>query len=483
MNWKDQRNLTMLADFYEFTMANGYLENDMHDIVAYFELFFRNVPDNGGFAIAAGLEQVIEYIQNLEFTEEDIEYFKSKNIFSEKFLDYLRNFKFTCDIWAVPEGRVVFPREPLVIVRGPVIQAQMLETMLLLTINHQSLIATKANRIVRASQGRAVMEFGSRRAQGADAATYGARAAYIGGVVGTANTIADRDFNVPALGTMAHSWVQLFPTELDAFKAYARVFPTNCVLLVDTYNTLKSGVPNAIKTFDEVLKPLGIRPKGIRLDSGDIAYLSKNARIMLDEAGYEDCPIVASSSLDEYKIRDMLLQGSKLDSFGVGERLITSMTTPVFGGVYKIVAIEEDGKIIPKIKISENIEKITNPGFKNLYRLYDRSTNKAEADLLTLHDEVIDDTKPLEIFHPIHTWKRKTLTNFYSEKLLVKIFENGNLIYDVPSLDEIKEFCHKEVESLWDEVKRFEYPHTYITDLSLDLWTIRDTMLASNDKI
>lgn len=483
MNWKDQRNLTMLADFYEFTMANGYLENDMHDIVAYFELFFRNVPDNGGFAIAAGLEQVIEYIKNLEFTEEDIEYFKSKNIFSEKFLDYLRNFKFTCDIWAVPEGRVVFPREPLVIVRGPVIQAQMLETMLLLTINHQSLIATKANRIVRASQGRAVMEFGSRRAQGADAATYGARAAYIGGVVGTANTIADRDFNVPALGTMAHSWVQLFPTELDAFKAYARVFPTNCVLLVDTYNTLKSGVPNAIKTFDEVLKPLGIRPKGIRLDSGDIAYLSKNARVMLDEAGYEDCPIVASSSLDEYKIRDMLLQGSKLDSFGVGERLITSMTTPVFGGVYKIVAIEEDGKIIPKIKISENIEKITNPGFKNLYRLYDRSTNKAEADLLTLHDEVIDDTKPLEIFHPIHTWKRKTLTNFYSEKLLVKIFENGNLIYDVPSLDEIKEFCHKEVESLWDEVKRFEYPHTYITDLSLDLWTIRDTMLASNDKI
>lgn len=482
MNWKDQRNLTMLADFYEFTMANGYLENDMHDIIAYFELFFRNVPDNGGFAIAAGLEQVIEYIQNLEFTEEDIEYFKSKNIFSEKFLDYLRNFEFTCDIWAVPEGRVVFPREPLVIVRGPVIQAQMLETMLLLTINHQSLIATKANRIVRASQGRAVMEFGSRRAQGADAATYGARAAYIGGVVGTANTIADRDFNVPALGTMAHSWVQLFPTELDAFKAYARVFPTNCVLLVDTYNTLKSGVPNAIKTFDEVLKPLGIRPKGIRLDSGDIAYLSKNARIMLDEAGYEDCQIVASSSLDEYKIRDMLLQGSKLDSFGVGERLITSMTTPVFGGVYKIVAIEEDGKIIPKIKISENIEKITNPGFKNLYRLYDKATNKAEADLLTLHSEEIDDTKPLEIFHPIHTWKRKTLTNFYSEKLLVKVFENGKLIYDKPTLDEIKEFCHKEVDSLWDEVKRFEYPHTYITDLSLDLWTIRDTMLASNDK-
>ncbi len=481
MNWTEERNLTMLADFYEFTMANGYLENDMQDIIAYFELYFRKVPDDGGFAITAGLEQAIQYIKNLEFSKEDIEYFKSKNIFSDKFLDFLENFEFKCDIWALPEGSVVFPSEPIMIVRGPVVQAQMVETMLLLTINHQSLIATKANRIVRAAQGRAVMEFGSRRAQGPDAANYGARAAYIGGVIGTANTMADRDFDVPALGTMAHSWVQLFPTELEAFKAYAKVFPTNCVLLVDTYNTLKSGIPNAIKTFDEVLKPLGVRPKGIRLDSGDIAYLSKNARRMLDEAGYEDCEIVASSSLDEYKIRDMLLQGSKLDSFGVGERLITSMTTPVFGGVYKLVAIEQDGKIIPKIKISENIEKITTPGFKNIHRLYDKTTGKAEADLITLHHEVIDDDKPLEIFHPIHTWKRKTLTNFYSKKLLVKIFEDGKLIYDLPSLDEIREFCKSEVESLWDEVKRFEYPHQYIVDLSLELWTVKDRLLTNAD--
>lgn len=479
MNWTEERNLTMLADFYEFTMANGYLENDMQDIVAYFELYFRRVPDDGGFAIAAGLEQAIQYIKNLNFSKEDIDYFKSKNIFSDKFLDFLESFEFSCDIWALPEGSVVFPSEPIMIVRGPVVQAQMVETMLLLTINHQSLIATKANRIVRASQGRAVMEFGSRRAQGPDAANYGARAAYIGGVVGTANTMADRDFEVPALGTMAHSWVQLFPTELDAFKAYAKVFPTNCVLLVDTYNTLKSGVPNAIKTFDEVLKPLGFRPKGIRLDSGDIAYLSKNARKMLDDAGYEDCEIVASSSLDEYKIRDMLLQGSKLDSFGVGERLITSMTTPVFGGVYKLVAIEEDGKVIPKIKISENIEKITTPGFKNIYRLYDKTTGKAEADLITLHDEVIYDDRPLEIFHPIHTWKRKTMTNFYSKKLLVKIFEDGKLVYDMPTLDEIREFCKSEVDSLWDEVKRFEYPHQYIVDLSLDLWVIKDRLLST----
>ncbi|MDO5717766.1 MAG: nicotinate phosphoribosyltransferase [Tissierellia bacterium] len=480
MNWRDDRNLTMLADFYEFTMANGYLENDMQDLIAYFELYFRTVPDNGGFAIAAGLEQAIEYIQNLKFTKEDIDYFNTKSIFSSKFIKFLEDFEFCCDIWAMPEGRVVFPGEPMVIVRGPVVQAQMIETMLLLLINHQSLIATKANRIVRASQGRTVMEFGSRRAQGADAANYGARAAYIGGVVGTANTMADRDFGVPALGTMAHSWVQLFPTEIEAFKAYARVFPNDCVLLVDTYNTLKSGVPNAIKTFDEILKPLGKRPKGIRLDSGDIAYLSKNARKLLDEAGYEDCPIVASSSLDEYKIRDMLLQGSELDAFGVGERLITSKSSPVFGGVYKLVAIEQDGKIIPKIKISENIEKITTPGFKNVYRIYDRNTGKAEADLITLHDEEIDDSKELEIFHPIHTWKRKKINDFYSEKLMVKVFDKGNLIYDLPELDDIKSFCKREVDSMWDEVKRFEFPHKYIVDLSLDLWTIKDKMLEEN---
>lgn len=482
MNFKDERNLTMLADFYEFTMANGFLENGLADTIAYFEVFFRSVPDEGGFAIAAGLEQAIDYLRNLKFTEDDIAYFKGKNIFSDKFIAFLENFEFTCDVWAVPEGRVIFPREPMMIVRGPVVQAQLVETMLLLTINHQSLIATKANRIVRAAQGRTVMEFGSRRAQGPDAANLGARAAYIGGVVGSADAMADRDYGVPALGTMAHSWVQMFPSELDAFKAYAKTFPTNCVLLVDTYNTLKSGIPNAIKTFDEVLKPLGIRPKGIRLDSGDIAYLSKNARIMLDQAGYPDCQIVASSSLDEYKIRDFLLQGSKLDSFGVGERLITSMQTPVFGGVYKLVAIEENGKIIPKIKMSENVEKITNPGFKNIYRLYDKTTGKAEADLLVMHDEEIDESLDLELFHPVHTWKRKTLTNFRAEKLLVRIFDQGKLVYDLPNILQIRELCKKEVESLWDEVKRFEYPHKYIVDLSQKLWNIKDKMLQEHSK-
>lgn len=476
----DNRNLTMLADFYEFTMANGFLENDMEDTIAYFDIFYRNVPDNGGFAIAAGLEQAIDYINNLKFTKEDIEYFKSKNIFNQKFINYLENFKFTCDIWAVPEGRVVFPGEPMMIVRGPVVQAQMLETMLLLILNHQSLIATKANRIVRSAQGRTVMEFGSRRAQGADAANFGARAAYIAGVHGSANTLTDRDYKVPALGTMAHSWVQIFPSEYDAFVAYAKAFPNNCVLLVDTYNTLKSGVPNAIKTFDNILKPMGIRPKGIRLDSGDIAYLSKKARIMLDEAGYPDCQIVASNSLDEYKIADFLLQGAKLDSFGVGERLITSKSEPVFGGVYKLVAIEKDGKIVPKIKISENVEKITTPGFKNVYRFYNLDTNKAEADLITLHDEVIEDNVPIEIFHPIHTWKRKTIENFRTEKLLVKIFEKGKQVYDLPSLEEIRERCKKEVDSLWDEIKRFEYPHKYIVDLSQDLWELKDKMLKEN---
>lgn len=482
MNFKDERNLTMLADFYEFTMANGFLENGLADTIAYFEVFFRSVPDEGGFAIAAGLEQAIDYLRNLKFTEDDIAYFKGKNIFSDKFIAFLENFEFTCDVWAIPEGKVIFPREPMMIVRGPVVQAQLVETMLLLTINHQSLIATKANRIVRAAQGRTVMEFGSRRAQGPDAANLGARAAYIGGVVGSADAMADRDYGVPALGTMAHSWVQMFPSELDAFKAYAKTFPTNCVLLVDTYNTLKSGIPNAIKTFDEVLKPLGIRPKGIRLDSGDIAYLSKNARIMLDQAGYPDCQIVASSSLDEYKIRDFLLQGSKLDSFGVGERLITSMQTPVFGGVYKLVAIEENGKIIPKIKMSENVEKITNPGFKNIYRLYDKTTGKAEADLLVMHDEEIDESLDLELFHPVHTWKRKTLTNFRAEKLLVRIFDQGKLVYDLPNILQIRELCKKEVESLWDEVKRFEYPHKYIVDLSQKLWNIKDKMLQEHSK-
>lgn len=480
LDWKDRRNLTMLADYYEFTMANGYLENGLGDKITYFDMYFRAIPDYGGFAIMAGVEQVIEYLKNLRFSEEDIAYFKSKNLFGEEFLNYLRNFNFSCDVWAIPEGTPIFPQEPLIIVRGPVIQAQLVETMILLTVNHQSLIATKANRIVRAAKGRPVMEFGSRRAQGYEAAILGARAAYIGGCIGSANTIADRDFDVPALGTMAHSWVQMFDTELDAFKAYARVYPDSCVLLVDTYNTLKSGVPNAIKCFNEVVVPAGFRPKGIRLDSGDIAYLSKEARKMLDEAGFPDCQITASSSLDEYTIRDLLNQGAKVDSFGVGERLITAKSEPIFGGVYKLVAVEEKDQVIPKIKISENVGKITTPGFKQIHRLYDKTTNMCIADVVTLHDEEIDDSRPYEIFHPLFTWKKKTVENFYSRKLLVKIFDNGQNVYQSPDIHEIKEYCKDEINLLWDEIKRFERPHEYIVDLSLDLWTIKDRLLKDH---
>ena len=418
-----KNNLTMLTDFYELTMANGYFENGFENTIAYFDMFFRKVPDGGGFAIMAGVQQVVEYLENLTFTREDIEFLRGKGIFSGAFLDYLKNFQFSCDVWAVPEGRPIFPGEPIVTVRGPVIQAQFVETMILLCVNHQSLIATKANRIVRAAQGRAVMEFGSRRAQGADGAVMGSRAAYIGGCVGTACTLSDRDFKIPALGTMAHSWVQLFDSELEAFRAYAKAYPTNCLLLVDTYNVLKSGVPNAIRVFDEVLKPLGMRPAGIRIDSGDITYLSCKARKMLDEAGYPDCKICASNSLDEYIIRDMIMQGAQVDTFGVGERLITASSEPVMGGVYKLSAIEHpDGTVIPKIKISENVSKITNPCFKGLWRLFDRESDKAIADVITLADEIIDDTRSYDIFDPEHVWKRKTVENFHAEPMRVKLF-------------------------------------------------------------
>lgn len=480
IDWVDKKNLTMLADFYEFTMGNGYIESGMEKEIAYFDMFFRSIPDNGGFAIMAGVEQLIEYLKNLKFNNEDIAYFRSRNIFSEGFLDYLRNFEFKCDVWAVPEGTPIFPGEPIVIVRGPVLQAQLVETMILLTINHQSLIATKANRIVRAARGRSVIEFGSRRAQGYEAAILGARAAYIGGCIGTANTIVDRDFNIPALGTMAHSWIQMFPTELEAFKAYAKIYPSNCYLLVDTYNTLREGIPNAIKTFNEVVVPAGYRPKGIRIDSGDIAYLSKEARKMLDDAGYQDCTIMASSSLDEYTIRDLINQGAKIDSFGVGERLITARSEPIFGGVYKLTAVEKNGQIIPKIKISENVGKITTPGFKQLYRLFSRETNKAIADVITLHDEEINDNEPYEIFHPLFTWKRKTVENFYAKKILVQIFDKGKNIYESPNIHEIKKYCSEQIDLLWDEVKRFEKPHEYFVDLSQELWTIKDNLLKSH---
>lgn len=476
-DWKEDRNLTLLVDFYEITMANGYLKSGVGNKIAYFDMFFRKVPDDGGFCIMAGLQQLIEYLKNLRFTKEDIEFLRSKNIFDEEFIEYLRNFKFECDVWAIPEGTPVFPNEPLIIVRGPIIQAQFIETMILLTINHQTLIATKANRIVRAAQGKPVLEFGSRRAQGYDGAIFGARAAYIGGCSSTACTIAEKLFGIPAVGTMAHSWVQMFDNELEAFRAWARAYPNNCLLLVDTYNVLKSGIPNAIRVFKEELVPKGIRPKGIRIDSGDIKYLTEKARNMLDEAGFKDCSIVISNSLDEYIIRDVLSQGAKIDSFGVGERLITAKSEPVFGGVYKLVAIEENGRIIPKIKISENAEKITNPGFKQIYRLYDKNTNKAIADLITFADEIIDEMQPLKIFDPIYTWKKKTLKNYYAKKLLVKIFDKGKCIYESPSVKEIRDFSVKQIETLWDEVLRFENPHNYYVDLSLKLWSSKQKLL------
>ncbi len=470
-------NLTMLTDFYQLTMANGYFEHGIADKIAYYDMFFRRIPDNGGFAIMAGLEQVIDYLKELKFTEEDIAFLRSKQCFSEGFLDYLANFEFACDVWAIPEGTPVFHGEPLITVRGPALQAQFVETMILLSINHQSLIATKANRIVRAAEGRAIMEFGSRRAQGADGAIYGARAAYIGGCAGTACTMVDRDIQIPALGTMAHSWVQMFANEEEAFRKYAETYPDSCTLLVDTYNVLESGVPNAIKVFNEVVVPRGFRPKGIRIDSGDIAYLSKRARKMLDEAGFPDCDIVASNSLDEYIIRDILLQGGEVDSFGVGERLITAKSDPVFGGVYKLAAVEENGEIIPKIKVSENVEKITNPGYKAPWRLFERKTGKAIADVITLADEVIDDTKPYEIFHPEYTWKRKTVTDFVAKRLQVPIFIGGKCVYECPSVQEIQRYCEEQIATLWDEMLRFEHPHKYYIDLSPKLWQMKSALL------
>lgn len=475
-------NLTMLVDFYELTMAHGYFESGMENQIAYFDMFFRRVPDEGGFAIMAGLEQLIEYFKNLKFTDEDIEYLRSKELFSENFLNYLKNFKFACDIYAIPEGTPIFPNEPILTVRGPIIQAQFIETMILLSINHQSLIATKSNRIVRAAQGRPVLELGARRAQGADGAILGARAAYIGGCKGTACTLSDRDFNVPALGTMAHSWVQTFDSEYEAFKRYAELYPENCTLLVDTYNTLKQGVPNAIKVFKEVLIPNGYQPGAIRIDSGDAAYLSKKARKLLDDAGLTETKIVISNSLDEYIIKDLLIQNAPIDSFGVGERLITSKTEPVFGGVYKIVAVEKDGKMIPKIKISNNIEKITNPGAKQVFRLYDRDTNKAIADVISLAHETIDDTKPYTIFDPEHTWKRKEITNFIVRPLLTPIFLNGEPVYESPSLEEIVAYSKEQIDTLWEEVLRFEKPHRYYVDLSKELWTLKTELLEKYSK-
>ena len=474
-------NNTMLTDFYELTMACGYFEHGLGDRIACFDMFFRTVPDDGGFAIMAGVEQMIEYLRDLHFDEQDIAYLRSKNCFSEAFLNYLRNFKFVCDVWAIPEGTPIFPSEPIVTVRGPVIQAQFVETMILLTINHQSLIATKANRICRAAQGRAVMEFGSRRAQGYDGAVLGARASYIGGCAATANAMADRDYGIPATGTMAHSWVMLFDSEYDAFRAYAETYPDNCTLLVDTYSVLKSGMPNAIRVFDEVLAPKGFRPKGVRIDSGDITYLTKRMREMLDAAGYPDCKIVASNALDEFIIKDLLTQGAPIDSFGVGERLITSRSEPVFGGVYKLSGVEHDGELMPKLKISENVGKITNPAFKTVWRLYARASGKAIADVVTLFDEVIDESKPYLIFDPEHTWKRKLITDFTARRLPVQLFDKGQCVYQSPNVQEIRSYCASQVGTLWDEVLRFENPHSYYVDLSKPLWDIKQRLLAEHE--
>ncbi len=478
-----KRNLSMLCDFYELTMGNGYFKQGFQDKIAYFDVFFRAVPDEGGYAIAAGLEQIVEYIQQLHFDTEDIEFLREKNIFDRDFLDYLGNFRFTGDIYAVPEGTPVFPQEPILTVRAPAIEAQLIETYVLLALNHQTMIATKANRIVRAAQGRAVLEFGSRRAQGADGAIIGARAAYIGGCAGTACTLTDELYGVPAGGTMAHAWVQMFDTEYEAFKTYCELYPHNATLLVDTYNTLKSGVPNAIRAFREVLLPRGITNFAIRLDSGDISYLSKRARQMLDQAGLKTCKITASNALDEHLIRDLVMQGAQVDTFGVGERLITSRSEPVFGGVYKLAAVEDaSGNIIPKIKVSENTSKITNPHFKRVYRFYDKESGKALADEICLHSETVSPDVPRVIFDPEATWKTKTLTDFTLRELQIPVFQKGHLVYDLPPLREIQRYCQAQIETLWDEVKRFENPHNYYVDLSRPLWEVKQRLLADAKK-
>ena len=474
---ENARNIPLLCDYYEYTMSNGYVENGLQDNIVYFDIYFRNVPDKGGFCIFAGLEQLVDYILNLRFTDSDIEFLRSKNTFSEKFLQYLKDFRFTGDVWAIPEGTPVFPGEPLVTIRAPIAQAQILETFSLLTLNHQTLIATKASRIVRAADGRVVLEFGSRRAQGTDAAILGARAAYIAGCGGTACTVSDKWYGIPASGTMAHSWVMMFDSEYEAFVKFCELYPDNATLLVDTYDTLNSGIPNAIKAF----KATGITKCAIRLDSGDFSFLTKKARKILDDAGLKDCKIIVSNALDENLIRDLLDQGAIIDGFGVGDNLITSHNDPVLNGVFKLVATEHDGTIIPRIKISENVEKITTPHFKKIYRIYGND-GMAVADLICIHDEVLDPTKPLELFDPSATWKRKTMTDYTAKELMVKVIENGELVYELPSLTEIREHCAKELDPLWDEVKRFANPHRYYVDLSQRLWDVKKDLISNSKR-
>ena len=476
----NQRDLTLLTDFYELTMMQGYYEKDQNETVI-FDVFYRQNPCNGGYAICAGLEQVIEYVKGLNFTYEDVDYLRSLGIFDEEFLHYLSGFHFSGDIYAIPEGSVIFPKEPLLKVVAPIMEAQLVETAILNIINHQSLIATKASRVVFAAAGDGIMEFGLRRAQGPDAGLYGARAAVIGGCVGTSNVLAGKLFDVPVLGTHAHSWIMSFSDEYTAFKAYADLYPDNCTLLVDTYDTLKSGVPNAIRVFQE-MRDTGVKLTryGIRLDSGDLAYLSKKARKMLDEAGFEDATIAASNDLDEYLLHDLKIQGAAITSWGVGTNLITSKDCPSFGGVYKLAAIKtEDGEFVPKIKLSENTEKITNPGNKTIYRIYDKATGKIRADLICFVGEEFNPDEDLVIFDPLETWKKTKLKggSYTMRELMVPVFRNGECIYQSPSVKEIAAYCTQEKATLWDETKRLFYPHRVYVDLSDKLYAVKKELL------
>ncbi|MFH0766490.1 MAG: nicotinate phosphoribosyltransferase [Bacillota bacterium] len=471
-----ERNLSLLMDFYELTMANGYFKDNKHNQIAVFDVFFRSIPDDGGYAVFAGLEQVIHYIQNLKFEDDVINYLRTKEIFDENFLLYLQSFTFHCDVYAMKEGTPIFPHEPILVVKGPILECQLIETMVLLTINHQSLIATKAARIVYAAQGRGILEFGARRAHGYDASIFGARAAYISGVVGSSNTYVDFAYHIPAMGTMAHSFVQSYDSEYEAFRAYALTYPKNAVLLVDTYNTLKQGLPNAIKIQKEVLDPMGCKLKGIRLDSGDLTYLTKESRKMLDAAGMTYTKITVSNSLDEYLIKELIHQGAQIDSFGVGERLVTARSEAVFGGVFKLSAIEVDGKLVSKIKISDNIQKTTIPGFKQVYRFFDEK-HMAEADVMTLFDEKIDSSKPYYLFDPNFPWKSKLIENYTVTPLLIPIFEKGKLIYELPSLLEIRDYAKQQHQKLWPEVLRLEKPHEYYVDLSQELWELKQSLI------
>ncbi len=470
------RNLSMLTDFYEFTMGNGYFEKGMKDTVAVFDAFYRSNPDDGGYAIFAGLNDIIDFIRGLSFTDEDIEYLRSLTDFSEDFLEYLRTFKFTGDVWAFPEGSVMFPNEPIITVKAPIIECSILETYLLLSMNYNSLIATKTSRIVRAAGDRLVMEFGARRAQGADASLTGARAAFIAGAPVSSNTLSAKTYGFKPAGTMAHAWVQAFDTEYEAFESYAKLYPNNCTLLIDTYDTLGSGLPNAMKVLKEIVEPQGFHG-GVRIDSGDLAYLSKEIRKILDENGLSETKIVASNSLDEFKIQSLTAQGAEINSFGIGERLITSKSDPVFGGVYKLVGLYDGDNLKSKIKVSENVEKITTPGFKKVYRLYDKESGKAEADYITLRHEEVNDNEPLVIFDPLFTWKMKKMENYEARLMQQPIFENGELVYEEPDIHEIQSYCKSEMDSMWDEVKRFDQPHNYYVDLSQELWNLKQNLI------